>query len=87
MAPMLFDHDHFHELAARYSTAWCSHDPHRVAAFFAPQGSLSINGAAPAVGRAAIANAAQAYMAAFPDLHLTLDRIVVQQGCVEYHWT
>ncbi|HEX7727766.1 MAG TPA: nuclear transport factor 2 family protein [Terracidiphilus sp.] len=87
MARMLFDHDHFHEFAARYTAAWCSHDPNRVAAFFAHEGSLSINGGAPAFGRAAIAEAARAYMTAFPDLLLALDRILVQQGCVEYHWT
>lgn len=37
-----------------YTAAWCSMDPVRVAAHFAPNGSLAINGGTPAVGRNAI---------------------------------
>jgi uncharacterized protein (TIGR02246 family) len=47
------------DFATRYTAAWCSHDPARVAAFFAEQGSLTINHGAPSVGRAAIAAAAE----------------------------
>ena len=43
------------EFGARYTEAWCSQDAARVAAFFAEGGSLTINGGAPAAGRAAIA--------------------------------
>ena len=38
------------DMAARYTAAWCSQDPARVAAFFAPGGSLRINDAAPRGG-------------------------------------
>ena len=41
------------DFAERYTTAWCSGDPARVAAFYSPNGSLSVNAAA-AVGRSAI---------------------------------
>ena len=41
--------------ATRYAKAWCSQDPERVAAFYAENGSLSVNDAPPAVKRAAIA--------------------------------
>lgn len=41
--------------AEAYTAAWCSMDPDRVAAHFAPNGSLEINGGTPAVGRDAIA--------------------------------
>ena len=43
-----------HEFAARYTAAWCSNNAASVAAFFARDGSLTINGGTPAVGRVAI---------------------------------
>jgi len=43
------------QFAKRYAEAWCSEDPKKVAAFFAENGSLSVNDGPPAVGRAAIA--------------------------------
>jgi len=43
------------EFATRYANAWCSQNPESVAAFFAENGSISINNGPPAVGRAAIA--------------------------------
>jgi len=47
------------DLAQRYTAAWCSQDAASVAAFYSPNGSLSINGSAPAVGRSAITELAQ----------------------------
>ena len=46
--------ERLHDFGTRYTAAWCSQDPERVAAFFSPGGSLTINGGAPAIGRAAI---------------------------------
>ena len=51
------------------------------------QGSLSVNGDAPAVGRGAISQLAQSFMTAFPDLSLIMDKLVVQEDGAEYHWT
>jgi hypothetical protein len=75
------------EFAARYAEAWCSRNAESVAAFFAERGSLSINDAPPAVGRSAIANAAQEFMTAFPDMTVTMDG--VDYGDVEsiFRWT
>jgi hypothetical protein len=56
------------EFAKRYTEAWCSQDPARVAAFFSPSGSLQINNGVASVGRAAITEAARGFMTAFPDL-------------------
>jgi hypothetical protein len=42
----------------RYAKAWCSQNPESVAAFYAENGSISINNGPPAVGRAAIAKEA-----------------------------
>jgi uncharacterized protein (TIGR02246 family) len=75
------------EFAARYTAAWCSQNPARVAAHFSPQGSLTINRGAPAAGRAAIAEAAQSFMTAFPDLHLSMDDLRINGDRAEYHWT
>jgi uncharacterized protein (TIGR02246 family) len=73
--------------AQRYTAAWCSQDPRQVAAFFAPRGSLSINGGPPATGREAIANAAHGFMAAFPDLRVSLDDVEVSGARAVYRWT
>jgi uncharacterized protein (TIGR02246 family) len=75
------------EFAARYTAAWCSRDANRVAAFYSMDGSLSVNGDTPAVGRDAIAQLAQSFMTAFPDLHLDMDTLVMQEEVAEYHWT
>lgn len=75
------------EMASAYTAAWCSQDPARVAAYFAENGSLTINGGTPAVGREAIAASARAFMTAFPDLVVTLDRLQVNGQSAVYHWT
>jgi uncharacterized protein (TIGR02246 family) len=75
------------DFAARYTAAWCSQDAARVAAFYATDGSLTINNEEPAVGRKAITEAAQAFMAAFPDLQVTMDGLKVVGDEAEYHWT
>jgi hypothetical protein len=48
-----------HELrrfAEACAAAWCSGDPTSVAAHYAPEGSLTINGGTPAAGRVAISS-------------------------------
>jgi uncharacterized protein (TIGR02246 family) len=74
------------EFAKRYTVAWCSRNAANVATFFAPNGSLSVNGA-PAVGRRAITEVAQGFMSAFPDMQLLMDDIRLQGDRAEYHWT
>jgi predicted ester cyclase len=75
------------ESALRYTEAWCSQDPARVAAFFAPDGSLKVNDAPPAVGRAAITAVAQGFMTAFPDMQVLMDDLVVRGDEAVYKWT
>ena len=74
------------DFAKRYTGAWCSQNASSVAAFFALNGSLSVNGA-PAVGRGAITEVAQGFMTAFPDLRLRMDDILMQGERAVYHWT
>jgi len=73
--------------ANRYAKAWCSQNPESVAAFFAEQSSLSINNGSPAVGRAAIAREAQAFMTTFPDMVVTMDKVVHNEEGAKFHWT
>ena len=73
--------------AERYTAAWCSQDPKRVAAFFAPSGSLAINDGSPAVGRNAITEAAQDFMTTFPDLKVIMDDLLDHEDRVIYKWT
>ena len=75
------------EFARRYTAAWCSKDPGSVAAFYSPDGSLSVNEDAPAVGRTAIAEVARGFMAAFPDLQVMMDDVLIQGERAVYHWT
>jgi uncharacterized protein (TIGR02246 family) len=75
------------DIATRYTAAWCRHEPERVAEFFAEQGSLTINRGAPAIGRAAIAAAAQGFMTAFPDLIVVMDSVRATGSTVYYRWT
>lgn len=75
------------KFANRYAKAWCSQDPEKVAAFFAEHGSLSVNDGPPAVGRAAIAAEARAFMTTFPDMVVTFDRLEPQPTGTEFHWT
>src|SRR5205085_338197 len=74
-------------LAEEYTAAWCGGDPARVASFYAEDGSLSINGAAPAVGREAIAEAACGFMTAFPDMRVSMDGLRSEGEGAFYQWT
>jgi uncharacterized protein (TIGR02246 family) len=75
------------DFGQRYTSAWCSQDPERVAAFFSANGSLSINDGVPAAGRSAISEVVHRFMTAFPDLVLTMDDVRVEGGRAIYHWT
>ena len=71
----------------RYAAAWGSQNAARVAEFFSPAASLKINAASPAVGRAAIAAAAQGFMTAFPDMTVSMDGISIEGGRAVFRWT
>lgn len=75
------------DFATRYTAAWCSQNAARVASFFADSGSLTINDGAPSIGRAAITEAAQGFMTAFPDLVVKMDDVSLEKGHVVYRWT
>jgi uncharacterized protein (TIGR02246 family) len=73
--------------AQRYAKAWCSQKPESVAAFFAEDGSLTVNDGAPAVGRVAIAEIARGFMRDFPDMVVTMDKVTAAAKGTEFRWT
>ena len=84
---MTLDPDQLRDFARRYTDAWCSQDPEKVAAHYTPGGSLAINGGEPARGRAAVTEVARSFMTAFPDMQVLLDDLAFREGGVDYHWT
>jgi predicted ester cyclase len=76
-----------HDFASRYAEAWCSQNPASVAAFYAENGSLSVNDGPPAIGRAAIAEEARGFMRTFPDMVVTMDKLVHDSEGTKFHWT
>jgi len=87
VASELMNSDKLPEFATRYAKAWCSHDPEKVAAFFAENGSLSVNDGPPAVGRAAIAEIARGFMRDLPDMVVTMDKVSRDPDGTKFHWT
>ena len=79
--------DKMNEFANYYAVAWGSQDAASVAAHFSEHGSLKINDAAPAVGRAAITASAQSFMTAFPDMTVSKDSLSVAGNHAIFHWT
>ncbi len=79
--------DELSNFAQRYAKAWCSQNPESVAAFFAENGSISFNNGPPAIGRAAIAKEAEAFMTTFPDMIVTFDKLEPRGDRTAFHWT
>ncbi len=79
--------ERLHEFAVRYTAAWSSGVPQRVANCYAEDGWLKVNSAMPAVGRSAISEVARGFMSAFPDLELTMDGVGVAGALAIYRWT
>jgi predicted ester cyclase len=75
--------DELRQFAARYAEAWSSQDPEKVAAFYAKNGSISVNNGTPAP----IAEVAQSFMRDFPDMIVTFDKLEPREDGVAFHWT
>ena len=81
---MAHDPKQIEQLARAYTEAWCSRDPARVAGHYVPGGTISINGG----DAAGIADVAEAFIAAFPDIEVSMDDLVLRDDdSVEYRWT
>ena len=75
------------DFGTRYAQAWCSQDPRQVAAFFAENGSLRVNEGPVETGREAIAKVVHGFMIAFPDMVVTMDKVVPGPSGATFHWT
>ena len=71
----------------KYAAAWCSQRPDKVAAFFAPNGILTVNEGTPAIGTKEITGVAKGFMDAFPDMIVAMDSLVARSNKTEFHWT
>ena len=81
---MAHDPKQIEQLARTYTEAWCSRDPARVAGHYVPGGMITINGG----DGARIAEVAEAFIAAFPDIEVFMDDLVLREdGIIEYRWT
>jgi len=75
------------EFAKKYTSAWNSKQPKKMASYYAEDGMLTVNNGKPSVGRKQLAETAQSYMEAFPDMELTMDSLTIENGKYRYYWT
>jgi len=81
------DYDKMLAFGKNYTEAWNSKEPSKMASFYAEDGELTVNNGTPAIGRQQLAETAQSYMEAFPDMVLTMDSLTVNNGKYRYYWT
>ena len=74
------------QFGVRYAAAWSGQDPARVAAFFAENASLTINGGTPSVGRTGIADAARSFMVGYPDMVVEMSRLDLVGDQYVFRW-
>jgi len=79
-------HASLKDFATRYAAAWSSRDPQQLAAFYSEVGSLSVNGGVPAIGREEVAAKAAAFMEAFPDMVVRLEKVLGEGRRAVFHW-
>ena len=73
-------------LAAAYTAAWNSGDPHAIAGHYDPDGSISINGGPLWQGRAGVAEMAAGFMADIPDMVLMCEGVRAAGPSALYLW-
>lgn len=74
------------QFASSYAAAWSSQDPAALAAHYAEDGVLIVNGSAPSIGRAAIESKACGFMTAFPDMTVSLLGLEQKGETTLFHW-
>jgi nuclear transport factor 2 (NTF2) superfamily protein len=85
--PEKSEYDKMVEFGQKYTDAWNSKQPEKMALFYAEDGILIVNNGKPAVGRNQLAETSQSYMEAFPDIELTMDSLTFENGNYRYYWT
>lgn len=71
----------------KYSSAWSSQKPEKVAEFFASDGMLKVNDGEPAMGTKAITQVAKGFMDAFPDMMVSMDSLTTKSNTTRFYWT
>jgi predicted ester cyclase len=71
------------KFAQRYAKAWCSQNPESVAAFFAGNALLTVNGGPPTPPL----EVARGFMRDFPDMIVTFDKLESRGDRTAFHWT
>ena len=84
---MVMTPDRLLSMAASYTEAWNTGQPEAVAAFFSPEGSISINGGEPWRGLEGVARMAAGFFADVPDLRLVCDGLRASGDHAIYLWT
>jgi predicted ester cyclase len=75
--------DELSEFARSYAQAWSSQNPDSVAAFFAENASLTVNGGA----ATPVLEIARGFMRDFPDMTVTFDKLEPHGDQTAFHWT
>jgi predicted ester cyclase len=75
--------DQLNDFATRYAKAWSSQNPESVAAFFAKNALLTVNGGPPTPPL----EIARGFMRDFPDMTVTFDKLEPRGDQTEFHWT
>ena len=71
------------KFAWRYAKAWCSRNPESVAAFYAENASLTVNGGPPTPPL----EVARGFMRDFPDMTVSFDKLEARGDRTAFHWT
>ena len=83
VASELMNSENLTEFAKRYAKAWCSQNPESVAAFFAENASLTVNGGS----STSALEIARGFMRDFPDMTVTFDKLEPRGDRTAFHWT
>src|SRR5205807_2322291 len=81
-------HDTLRALAHQYIEACNAHDPDRFVALFAPDfEGAEVADPTPKRGRSAVRDTYTRYLAAFPDLRMTAEQVLIDAPSVAIVWT
>lgn len=83
VASELMNSESLSEFAKRYAKAWCSQNPESVAAFFAENASLTVDGGSPTP----VLEIARGFMRDFPDMTVTFDKVEPRADRTAFDWT
>jgi hypothetical protein len=78
--------NNLNDLATRYAKAWSGQNPDAFAEFYSESGSLRVNDGPVSTGRKEISDKARSFMTAFPDMVVSLDKLVLTPKGAEFHW-